>query len=400
MLETKKLRRLAVPAAMVALALALAGCSAGGTTAGGGGESDPLVKVDGSTLIPSGTYETSQSGDKPTDYLELKLTPELAEKAKAKKFKVGIVMHTMQLDWSQLQVRGITDTLESYDAEIVGVADPKWDVEKQLAMIDNMIQLKPDAIIASPTDTAATAAGFKKIQEAGIKLIFMNQQVDGLKYGENFVTVVANEAVKDGMAAAAMLDPYIPKDGTIACVCFGVAFYNVDQREKGFADYFAKERPDVTLKTVEFTDENKTGQIAGDFLTANPDVKGLFAPWDAPGMLVIAAQREQGKNIPMTMMDLGAEDAIALAKGTNVKGVMAQAPYDHGVGEAWATMRALLGEKVGPFYTTPGYAALPNNVLDAWKFIWHQDPPKDLITACKSNKVCAEGEKNAPYLKG
>jgi ribose transport system substrate-binding protein len=309
-------------------------------------------------------------------------------------------MHTMSIDWSQLQVRGVKDTLKKYGAEVVGIADPKWDVQEQLAMIDTMIQRHPDAIIASPTDTAATGIGFKKIQAAGIKLIFMNQQVDGVKYGDDFVTVVANEAVKDGKMAAAMLDPHVPKDGTVACICFGVAYYSVDQREKGFFDYFKEKRPDVKVKTVEFTDESKAGQIGGDFLTANPDVKGLFSPWDAPGMLVVAAMREQGKNIPMATMDLGSEVAIALARGSNVKGVQAQGPYDQGVGEAYATVRALLGEKVGPYYTTPGYPALPNNVLEAWKVVQHQDPPAKLIEACKANPVCAEGPKNAPFLKG
>jgi ribose transport system substrate-binding protein len=393
-------RRLPLAAAMAALAIAGAGCGSSSSSSASSGGGDPLAKVDGTTLAPAGTFEISQAGDKPEDYTKLKLTPELAKKAQARKFKVGLVMHTMSIDWSQLQVRGVKDTLKKYGAQVIGIADPKWDVQEQLAMIDTMIQRRPDAIIASPTDTAATGIGFKKIQAAGIKLIFMNQQVDGVKYGDDFVTVVANEAVKDGKTAAAMLDPHVPKGGAVACVCFGVAYYSVDQREKGFFDYFKEKRPDVKVKTVEFTDETKAGQIGGDFLTANPDVKGLFSPWDAPGMLVNAAEREQGKNIPMATMDLGSEVAIALARGGNVKGVQAQGPYDQGVGEAYATVRSLLGEKVGPYYTTPGYPALPNNVLEAWKVVWHQDPPAKLVEACKANPTCADGPKNAPFLKG
>jgi ribose transport system substrate-binding protein len=410
MLEAMRSRRLSLGAAVAALAIAGAGCGSESASSGSGsgsgsstadtGGGDPLAKVDGASLLPTGSFEISQSGDKPADYKDLELTPELGEKAKAKKFKIGVVMHTMALDWSQLQIRGVRDTLEKYGAEVIGIADPKWDVQEQLAMIDTMIQRKPDAIIASPTDTAATGAGFKKIQEAGIKLTFMNQQTDGVEYGKDFVTVVANEAVKDGKATAAMLDPYVPEGATVACVCFGVAYYSVDQREKGFFDYWKEKRPDVTVKTVEFTDENKAGQISGDFLTANPDIKGLYSPWDAPGMLAVAAVREQGKDIPMATMDLGSEVAIALASGGMVKGVQAQGPYDQGVGEALATLRDLLGEKVEPYYTTPGYPALPNNVLEAWKVIWHQDPPQNLIDACKTNPVCAEGEKNQPFLQG
>ena len=110
----------------------------------------------------------------------MKLTDEQAAKAKASKFKVGVVMQTMDIDWSKLVVAGIKDTLKKYDAQLVGVTNPNFQADKQIAQIGDMIQLKPQAIISIPVDNTATAAAYKTISDAGIKLILMHQVPEGL----------------------------------------------------------------------------------------------------------------------------------------------------------------------------------------------------------------------------
>jgi glycerol-3-phosphate acyltransferase PlsY len=51
-------------------------------------------------------------------------------------------------------------------------------------------------------------------------------------------------------------------------------------------EWMAKNRPDIKIKQVDFTDPAKVSQVAGDFLTANPDVKGLFAVWWLPSAVL------------------------------------------------------------------------------------------------------------------
>ena len=51
-------------------------------------------------------------------------------------------------------------------------------------------------------------------------------------------------------------------------------------------------------------------QIAGDFLTANPDVKGVFAVWDQPALDTLSSMRAQGINIPVTTVDFGTTSNI------------------------------------------------------------------------------------------
>ena len=163
------------------LALSLV-ISAGGTVAAYAGSCDIANSLDLAKLVPPAIVGNGPFGEKPSTADSVKLTEEQAAKAKAAKFKVGVVMQTMDIDWSKLVVAGITDTLKNYDAELVGVTNPGFNSEKQIDQIGDMIQLKPQAIISIPTDNTATAAAYKSIGQAGIKLILMHQVPQGLEY--------------------------------------------------------------------------------------------------------------------------------------------------------------------------------------------------------------------------
>jgi ribose transport system substrate-binding protein len=93
----------------------------------------------------------------------------------------------------------------------------------------------------------------------------------------------------------------------------------------------------------------------------------------------MAAARANGRtDLQIATEDLGTNVAIALAKGELVAGLGAQRPFDQGVTEARLAAGSLLGKDL-PAYVALG--ALPvehDNVLDAWKQVYHQDPPADL----------------------
>ncbi len=103
------------------------------------------------------------NGEKAASVDAVKLSDAEIAKVKAGKFKVGISMQTMNLDWSQLQVQGITDTLKKYGVEVIGTASAEYQVDKQIADIENTIQRHPDGIISIPVDGTATAATYKKV---------------------------------------------------------------------------------------------------------------------------------------------------------------------------------------------------------------------------------------------
>ena len=280
---------------------------------------DSCVKgLDLKSLGPKTIIGQGPNGEKAASVDGLQLTADEAAKVKAGHFKVGITMQTVNLDWSQLQVQGVTDTLNKYGVEVIGVASAEYQVDKQIADIENTIQRHPDGIISIPVDGTATAATYKKVSEAGIKLVFMDNVPPGMKHPEQYASMVA--------------------------------------------------------------------QIAGDFLTANPDVKGLFAVWDQPALDALTSMRAQGITIPVTTVDLGLESSIEIAKGGPLKATGSQRPYDQGVAEALAMMKALVGQTPPAWVGVQSLPVVQSTVLEGYKTVFKKDPPTELGNACKTAK--------------
>ena len=348
---------------------------------------DTCVKgVDLATLGPTMIVGQGPHGEKAASPDQLMLTDEEAAKVKAGNFKVGISMQTVNLDWSQLQVQGITDTLTKYGVAVTGVASAEYQVDKQIADIENTIQQHPDGIISIPVDFTATAPTYKKVSQAGIKLVFMDSIPTGLKHPEEYASMISADSQGNGQIAAQILASCMPQGGTIGLVNFGVDYFSTNERTKGVSEWMKKNRPDIQMKQVDFTDPAKVSQIAGDFLTANPDVKGVFAVWDQPALDTLSSMRAQGVDIPVTTVDLGLQSAIEIAKGGPLKATGSQRPYDQGVAEAMAMMNALIGKETPAWVGVQSLPVVQSNVLESFKTVFKKDPPKELLDACNSAK--------------
>jgi ribose transport system substrate-binding protein len=344
------------------------------------------ASLDPATLGPKSIIGQGPKGEKAASVDQLQLTPDEIAKIKAGKFRVGITMQTVNLDWSQLQVQGITDTLRKYGVEVIGVASAEYQVDRQIADIENTIQRKPHGIISIPVDGIATAATYKKVSAAGIKLVFMDNVPAGLKHPDHYASMISADSQGNGWIAAQVVASCIKQGGKLGIVHFGVDYFSTNQRTKAVKDWLAKNRPDIKIKQVDFTDPSKVSQIAGDFLTANPDVQGLFAVWDQPALDTISSMRAQGVNVPITTVDLGLQSAIEIAKGGPLKATGSQRPYDQGVAEALAMMKALVGKTPPAWVGVQSLPVVQANVLESYRTVFKKDPPKELVAACNKAK--------------
>src|SRR5882672_6349450 len=208
------------------------------STASSAGVPDTCVKgVDLATLGPTSIVGQGPHGEKAASPEVLSLTDAEAAKVKAGNFKVGISMQTVNLDWSQLQVQGITDTLKKYGVEVIGTASAEYQVDKQIADIENTIQRHPDGIISIPVDGTATAATYKKVSQAGIKLVFMDNVPAGLKHPEQYSSMISADSEGNGQIAAKVLASCVPKGATIGLVNFGVDYFSTKERTKAVNDW-------------------------------------------------------------------------------------------------------------------------------------------------------------------
>ncbi|MCW2772240.1 MAG: periplasmic binding domain protein [Nocardioides sp.] len=378
-------------ASTAAVLLLTAACSSGSSGSEKEAVTDtnadnPACAEDAATAVPAlqpkevvGEGPNGEPAASPDD---VAISDEDAQKIKDGNFKVAIVFQFAG-DWPNGQTRGLTDEFSKYNVDIISNTEANFKVDKQIANIQNAIQLHPDGIVSIPVDDVATAPAYKKVGEAGIKLVFMDNAAKGLTAPDDYQSVISADSQGNGQIAAAKLACYIPEGGTVGIIDFGITFFVTNQRTKGVKDWFAENRPDVKIKEASFTDPNQAGDVAANFLTANPDVQGVFAVWDGPAAGVIAALRAQGKNIPVTTIDLGDQAATDIATGEYLKGVGAQRPYDQGVAEARAMMLTLIGKDVPDWIGVPALAVVQNNLSQAYDDAWKKELPDAVAAACE-----------------
>ena len=382
------------------LSLVLAGCSPAPTAA----PAAPAAATKASAPAPAATtvdpvaalaalegkvFSTGPNGETPTAASEVVLSADELAKIKGMNATAAIVMHYAGNDWSNAQVAGLKAQFEAMGIKVIAVTDAGFKPEKQVSDIETVMALKPNIIVSIPTDPVATSAAYKSAAAAGVKLVFMDNVPAEMTQGKDYVSVVSADNYGNGVAAAHLMAKSIGSAGKIGVIYHEADFFVTKQRYEAFKKTIADNYPNIEM--VE--EQGITGpDFAGDaekaasaMMTKHADLKGIWAVWDVPAEGVMAAARAMGrdKDLVITTIDLGLNAAIEIAKGGMIKGLGAQRPFDQGVTEALLAGYGLL-DKPAPAYVA--LYMLPvdlSNILDAWKIVYHADPPADLVAAKK-----------------
>ena len=267
--------------------------------------------------------------------------------------------------------------------EVVAVTDAGFNPERQVANIQKVLALDPQIIVSIPTDGDITAAAYKEASEKGVKLVFMDNVPTGFEVGKDYVSVVSADNYGNGVASAHLMAKALNGEGEIGIIYHAADFFVTRQRYEAFRKTIAENYPGITIvaeqgiREPDFFDD--ANQAASTMLAANPDLKGIWAVWDLPAEGVrSAAMAADRDDLIITTIDLGLNVAVDMAGDRLIKGVGAQLPYDQGVTEAILAGYALLGKPAPPYVALPALPVTRENLLDAWKTIYHRDAPASI----------------------
>ena len=340
--------------------------------------------IDGKVLSTGANGEEAASAD------VADLTDEEVQKIKDAHLKAALVFHYAGNDWYNAQVAGLKATFEELGVEIIATTDADFSPDKQVSDIETVLAQNPDIIISIPTDATATSAAYKKVAEAGVTLVFMDQPANDLEAGKDYVSVVSADNYGNGVASAHILANSIGKKGKIAALYHDADFFVTEQRYEGFKKTIEEEYPDIQIiaeKGVSDSDLVAQSQQQADaIINQNPDLAGMWAPWDVPAEGVMAAARSAGRNdLKITTIDLGESVGVAMAQNQLISGTSAQRPYDQGVTEAKIAAGARVLGKTYP--THVALSALPvtrTNLKEAWSEVYHSDLPSNIADLMKN----------------
>jgi ribose transport system substrate-binding protein len=333
-------------------------------------------------------FSTGPNGETPTAASALVLSDDELTQIKDMKATAAIVLHYGGNDWSTAQVEGLQFQFEQMGIEVIAVTDAGFKPEKQVSDLETVLARQPDIIVSIPTDPVATADTYKKVAEAGVKLVFMDNVPAGLTQGQDYVSLVSADNYGNGVVAAHLMAQALGSDGEIGIVFHAADFFVTKQRYDAFKKTIEENYPNIKIVAEQgiggpdFAGEAE--RVASAMLTRNANLKGIWAVWDVPSEGVMAAARAAGReDLIITTIDLGLNVAVEMAKGGLIHGLGAQRPFDQGVAEAILAGYGLLGKEAPAYVALNALPVSPDNVLEAWNTVYHQDPPADLAKAAE-----------------
>lgn len=174
----------------------------------------------------------------------------------------------------------------------IQLAAEKGDLAKQLAIVEDMITKKVNAIAIAPVDSKGIAPAIKKAMDAGIPVIAVDTGIDGTP----ITSYVATDNVKAAMVQGDWAASQVADGDTVIYVTGDQGQSTGQERKKGFEDGLNAKRKNVKIVVVATTWDQTMAQNGVEAaLKANPKAKLVACAWDGGALGAMAALKAAGK---------------------------------------------------------------------------------------------------------
>jgi ribose transport system substrate-binding protein len=228
-------------------------------------------------------------------------------------------------------------------------AQSESDINGQISILENSVSGNPAAIVISPTQFAALG---KPIDEAAkkVKIIGIDSAADSKAFTSFLTTdnVQGGRVAADGLAAA-IAAKYGKPEGQVALITSIPGVGSLEQRKQGFKEQLAAKYPGLKLVDEKYGDGQATSglNIMTDLITANPDLRGVFASnlIMAQGAGQAIAENKAADKIKLVGFD-NDDKLVGFLKDGTIVALVVQDPYRMGYDGVKTALAASKGEKV------------------------------------------------------
>jgi ribose transport system substrate-binding protein len=238
------------------------------------------------------------------------------------------------------------------------------DVTGQVNLLQNFITQGVDGLVYAATDAKVLHDVTQQALDAGIPVVNIDSGTD--PQPEN-VPVFATDNVASAEQVAGLLSDAIGgKGGEIAFIPFQRGTATNEQRAEGFKRGL-QDHPELELVAEQpsQSDYDRALQVTTDILTANPNLKGIFAA-NEPGVLGAAeAVRQAGKSGKVTIVGLDVSpDEIKGVRDGVIDALIVQNPFRMGFDGVNAVVEQVR-EGVEPQDTDTGVTIVTKDNVDS-----------------------------------
>ena len=282
-----------------------------------------------------------------------------AEQSGGSRQRIALVMKTANNPFFIEMQKGAEEAAKRLNVElVVQAAEREVDVEKQMQIVENLIQTRVAALCVTPSGSREIVPAIDKANRAGIPVVIVDTRVDAKALGESggkVATFIGSDNYEGGKFAGEFLAKRLNGKGKVA-VLEGIPGHETgDSRLRGFRDAL-KASPGVEIVASQTANwERDQGfNVFQNILQSHPDVQAVFACSDlmALGAVEAIAAAKKGGQITVVGFDATSEARDAISKGT-MDASVAQSPAQMGALAVENAVKLLKGEQVQPEFVVP-----------------------------------------------
>lgn len=275
------------------------------------------------------------------------------EESQAEGPTVAFVMKTLNNPFFIDMEKGAQDAADRLGVNlIVQAAERELDIEKQMQIVENLIQRKVDALCITPSGSREIVPAIAKANEAGIPVLIVDTRVDAeaaRAAGAETVTFIGSDNYEGGAIAGEALAAALGGQGKIA-ILEGIPGHETgDARMGGFREAIAK-HPGIEIVASQTANwERDQGyNVLQNIMQGHPDLNGLFACNDLMALGAIEAIDAAGKGGAIMVVGFDAiDDARTAIREGRMLGSVAQSPEEMGRVAVEKAVEILNGGSVG-----------------------------------------------------
>lgn len=209
-----------------------------------------------------------------------------------KPIRLGYVCKTFENEFWRMQKEGAEAAAKALNAAgfkvtlDVRAAQQETDEQGQLAILNDMVNKKYDAILVSPISDGNLIPGIESAVKANIPLtVVMDAFVPQID------STVGAWHYHAGEQAAEWINAKAGGEGEVAIIMGMPKSPAARERTNGFKDWYAKNNPKMKIVAVQNADWDrmKANEIASIWMKQYPDLKGIYCNNDTMAMGAIEA---------------------------------------------------------------------------------------------------------------
>jgi ribose transport system substrate-binding protein len=190
-----------------------------------------------------------------------------------------------------------------YDLVINGIKDER-DLSRQVALVEEMIALRVDAIVIAPADSKGLVPVLRRAKRAGIVVVNIDNRLDE--------QVLAEEGVQipfvgpDNREGAKKVADYLAnqlKPGDQVAILEGIrTSFNAQQRLLGFQESMRQAGVEIVASQSAEWEMSLANTIAASILNEHPNIRAILAANDSMALGAVAAVKAASKSGQVTIV--------------------------------------------------------------------------------------------------